>query len=71
MVTDEFRRTITATYGQAGAAWLDRLPAIIQRCAELWDLKVLPPFDKFSYSYPAPAVRADGTEVVLKLSLCP
>jgi streptomycin 6-kinase len=52
--------------GEAGDAWLRRLPAIIADCERHWSLMVQPPF-KLSYNYVAPAVRADGTRVVLKI----
>jgi streptomycin 6-kinase len=53
-------------HGAAGVAWLDRLPAIIADCARRWSLTVMPPFEDLSYNYVAPAMRADGTHVVLK-----
>jgi len=49
--------------------WLARLPDVIRRCGERWDLVVEPPFPNLSFNYAAPAVRRDGEKVVLKL--CP
>jgi streptomycin 6-kinase len=54
-------------YGADGAAWLERLPSLIDDCARRWSLTVSPPFVPLSYNYVAPAVRADGTDVVLKV----
>lgn len=54
--------------GAKGLAWLDRLPELIARFADRWSLTVEPPFEDLSYNYVAPAVRADGARVVLKLS---
>jgi streptomycin 6-kinase len=65
---DNFTRTITDLCGERGHAWLDNLPALIADCERRWSLKVLPPFE-LSYNYVAPAVRADGTEVVIKLGV--
>jgi streptomycin 6-kinase len=54
--------------GPEGLAWLDRLPRIIATFVERWDLTVEAPFGDLSYNYVAPAIRADGTRAVLKLS---
>jgi streptomycin 6-kinase len=53
-------------YGEAGAAWLERLPALLAGCTERWAVTVGPPFP-LSYNYVAPAVRADGSAAVLKV----
>jgi streptomycin 6-kinase len=63
---EEFTRTIAGTFGDRGVAWLADLPALVAACAERWGLTVGPPFD-LSYNYVAPATRADGSEVVLKV----
>jgi streptomycin 6-kinase len=54
---------------EKGVAWLDRLPSIIAECERRWSLEVGPPFAALSYNYVAPAVRADGAEVVLKVGI--
>jgi len=61
-----FIRTIIELNGAEGEAWLKRLPDLIAECERRWGLTVQPPF-ALSYNYVAPAVRADGTEVVLKI----
>lgn len=68
-VTPDFRQRIAATFGDEGVSWLARLPAILETCAGRWSLTLQPPF-KLSYNYVAPATRADGTPVVLKVG-CP
>jgi streptomycin 6-kinase len=50
------------------AAWLESIPSLVESAAERWSLTVLPAFDGLSYNYVAPAVRADGTAAVLKVS---
>ena len=65
---DNFIRTITDLFDERGLAWLENLPALIADCERRWSLKVLPPFG-LSYNYVAPAVRADGAEVVIKLGV--
>lgn len=65
-VPDNFIRTITDVFGQAGGEWLERLPILLGDCAARWELTVGPPVVPLSYNYVAPAVRVDGTEVMLK-----
>jgi streptomycin 6-kinase len=65
----DFARTIVELYAETGAAWLERLPTLIAHCAGRWSLTVLPPFEPLSYNYVAPAVRENGTHVVLKLGV--
>ena len=67
-VPEKLAHTTIALRGAAGAEWLNRLPAIISRCERRWSLKVDPPFSELSYNWAAPALRADGTAAVLKLS---
>ncbi len=64
----EFRRRIVEVFGDAGADWLAGLPALLNDCQQSWGLTLQPPFP-LSYNYTAPAVRADGTEVVLKVGV--
>jgi len=64
---DHFARRMTHVHGAQGAAWLARLPTIIERCARRWRLVVGPPFAPLSYNYVAAALRADGKPVVLKV----
>ena len=59
-------RKVIDVHGAAGVEWLDRLPAIIAGCAQRWSLTILPPFEDLSYNYVTPALREDGTPVVLK-----
>jgi len=52
-------------------AWLARLPDAVAQLTHRWSLKVAAPFDgeEVSCAWVAPAVRADGTEAVLKLGM--
>lgn len=63
-----FIQTIANLHGQPGQNWLDALPRLIAACERRWRITAEPPFP-LSYHYVAPARRADGTEVVLKLGL--
>ncbi|MBF6591364.1 MAG: phosphotransferase [Ktedonobacterales bacterium] len=62
-----FAHTITDVHGAAGRAWLERLPGLLADGAARWGLTLGPPFPHLSYNYAAPAMRADGTEVVVKV----
>jgi streptomycin 6-kinase len=66
---DDFARTIVELYGTQGLDWLRRLPATLAACEQRWSLTVMPPFADLSYNYVAPAIRADGAEVVLKVGV--
>lgn len=68
-VPAEFARTITELHEAVGVEWLNRLPSLISGCAQRWSLTVMPPFEPLSYNYVAPAIGADGTEVVLKVGV--
>jgi streptomycin 6-kinase len=61
-----FERTTQEVHGAAGTTWLERLPTLIEQCEQRWSIRVGPPFEPLSFNYVAPAVRADGDEVVLK-----
>jgi streptomycin 6-kinase len=66
-VPERLARTFVDLFGDAGRAWLEHLPDLVTECERRWSLSVGPPLENLSYNYIAPAMRADGTEVVLKL----
>ncbi len=66
---EQFTKTITETFGAVGVAWLTRLPDILAERAQHWSLTLMPHFSNLSYNYVAPAGRADGTDVILKLGV--
>ncbi len=66
VIPDNFRRDMIVMHGEEAIAWLDRLPAILANCERRWSLTIGPPF-ALTFNYVAPAVRADGTQVVLKV----
>jgi streptomycin 6-kinase len=68
-VPENLARTIVNLYGAKGAEWLSRLPALIGECERRWSVTVLAPLPGLSFNYIAPAVRADGTELILKLGV--
>jgi streptomycin 6-kinase len=62
----DLARNVMDIHGTEGTKWLGRLPALLEECTQRWSLAILPPFVPLSYNYVAPAVCADGREVVLK-----
>ena len=65
----ELVRNVERSLGDAGRAWLNELPELVDECAGRWSISVGPTFPDASFSYVAPAIRADGTECVLKLAV--
>lgn len=50
-----------------GAAWLDALPSLVERCADRWGLQIGAAFPSGIIALTLAAIREDGREVVLKL----
>lgn len=67
-IPETFARTQISLRGEAGLAWLDRLPALTEEISERWSLRVGSPFPDLSYNWVMPARRDDGSAAVLKLS---
>jgi len=65
----DFENTIVSTWGQAGRAWLDRLPGLIRTYTERWNLTIRSLLLCPSYSFIAFVAVADSTEAVLKMSV--
>jgi len=55
--------------GEEGRAWLERLPGILAACEERWEVKIGAPVRNLSFNYVALAVRADGSEAIVKVGL--
>lgn len=66
VIPTDFTRMIIDFHGTDGLDWLNRLPTILADCEQRWNLTIKPPFANLSFHYVAPAIRADGTPVVLK-----
>jgi len=56
-----------AAESEAGRAWLERLPQVVEECAERWSLRLGDPFPYAHASLALPATTADGAEAVLKV----
>jgi streptomycin 6-kinase len=67
VIPTDFARKMHECHGQEKAsAWLTKLPTILARCAEHWQLTIFSPFPNLSYHYAAPAEHTNGTPVVIK-----
>jgi streptomycin 6-kinase len=67
--TDGFCHTIVNLYADKGVEWLNRLPALVAECERRWSVTALAPLEDLSFNYVAPAVGADGRELILKLGV--
>ncbi len=65
-IPEEFANKMIQMNGEAGRAWIESLPAILDEYAERWSLTLQAPFD-LSYNYVAPTIRSNGAEAVLKM----
>jgi streptomycin 6-kinase len=54
-------------FSEAGARWVDALPALAQRCLERWELRLDGPAAHGAVALVLPVLRSDGTPAVLKL----
>ncbi len=68
VVPATLRERVTGIWGAAGARWLDAVPGLVAGLARDWELEVGDPYP-LSINWVAPARRADGTAVVLKLGV--
>ena len=69
IIPEAFASFTIELFGDEGRAWLTRLPDILATCEERWGLTIGAPVANLSFNYVAPAVRADGTEVMVKTGL--
>jgi streptomycin 6-kinase len=59
---------VTAILGERGAEWLDALPTYVAQLETEWSIEVQEPFAAGEFNLVAPAKRADGDDVVLKIA---
>ena len=69
MLPVDFTRRIIGAFGNDGAEWLRHFSTTLEEYTQRWSLTLLPHYEPLSYNFVAPAVRQDGTEVVLKLGV--
>jgi len=52
-----------------GPEWLERLPALVEECAERWSLRLGAPCPDAHVSFVAPASTPDGSTAILKINI--
>ncbi len=62
------KQNIINMYGAKGEQWLARLPTIITRLANYWNLKQIEPVANMTFNYIAKALANTNQAVVLKIS---
>ncbi|HAH01163.1 MAG TPA: aminoglycoside/hydroxyurea antibiotic resistance kinase [Ktedonobacter sp.] len=69
IIPDDFVRNVSAFHGDEGRPWIERLRTILANCEQRWGLTFASPFEyqSYAYHYIAPAMRSDGTAVVVKV----
>ena len=65
-IPDTFVRFMLELHGDKGRVWLERLPAILVACEQRWHITLGEPFHNISFHFVIPAMRDDGTPVVVK-----
>ncbi|MGD6962492.1 aminoglycoside phosphotransferase family protein [Fictibacillus phosphorivorans] len=63
---DTFIKQITGVHGEKASEWLRHFDEMFADCEKNYDLHIQQPFN-LSYNFVAPALRSDGSEVVLKI----
>ncbi len=61
-----FARFMLELHGDKGRVWLKRLPTILAACEQRWHITLGTPFPNISFHFVIPAMRNDGTPVVVK-----
>ncbi|GCE31641.1 hydroxyurea phosphotransferase [Dictyobacter alpinus] len=68
IMPDNFMYRASLSYDATGTGGIERLHAALKNCEARWNLTLEQPFN-LSFNYVAPARRADGTPVVIKVCL--
>jgi len=68
IVPENFARAQLSLRGEAGLAWLSRLPALTDEVTRRWSLRIGRPLPNLTYNWVAPAMGEDGEEAILKMS---
>jgi len=64
-----FAEHIREVFGERADDWLARLPETVAELAERWRLAVGPPVGNLTFNWVAPATRANGERVMLKIGV--
>ncbi|MBH0156257.1 phosphotransferase [Fictibacillus sp. 5RED26] len=63
---DTFIKQITGVHGEKASEWLRHFEEMLADCEKIYNLHIQQTFN-LSYNFVAPALRSDGSEVVLKI----
>ncbi|MBH0173418.1 hydrogenase expression protein HypB [Fictibacillus sp. 23RED33] len=63
---DTFIKQITGVHGEKASEWLRHFEEMLADCEKIYNLHIQQTFN-LSYNFVAPAIRSDGSEVVLKI----
>jgi len=66
IIPENFARFMLELHEDKGREWLACLPEILANCERRWHLTLGQPFVNISFHFVVPAMREDGTAVVLK-----
>ncbi|GHO87500.1 aminoglycoside phosphotransferase family protein [Dictyobacter formicarum] len=69
IIPDKFAQFMIKQFGEEGRSWLEQLPATLASYEERWNITIGAPVQNLSFNYVAPAVGADGREMMLKTGL--
>jgi streptomycin 6-kinase len=69
IVSEVLARTILSVHAIEGRPWLEHFPELLAECQLHWMLAVMAPLPNLTHNYVAPAVGADGQELILKLGV--
>ena len=67
VVPASFARAMRDVYGDAGGAWLEELPSLVEAACKRWSLEAAEPAWPLTYNYVAPVTQADGSAAILKV----
>lgn len=71
-IPNGLKETVERVHGEAGRAWLARLPETLGECRRRWSLELREPFENLSYNLVIPGRTGGGAAVVLKVGVpCP
>ncbi len=68
-LSETFSHRIVGAFGEEGVLWLQHLPSILDSLTSRWAITIMDPFEDMAYNFVAPAIREDGSEVVVKVGV--
>ncbi|MBF0206532.1 MAG: phosphotransferase [Oligoflexia bacterium] len=69
MIDMNFKQKVRDTFGATGDAWLQRLPAIVTKYADLWKINLIRTVVNLSHNFIMYATDAHNVKVILKIGI--